>query len=604
MPLLFIASVIARWLAGVMAHIALLDAAETSDPNGVMVNIFHHLVGKYPILMMIFAFLSLVVLNMMITNRGISRATEVTARFYLDSVPGRQMSVDADLASGAINYEAANKRRVNINLKSSQYSILDGISKLMSGEGITSLLVLILSLLFILPQLKFDSSNIFEVKLILSVGIMWQILQFASAMCYSYLLMAISRETTDARPIVKRRNLTAIITIFVGLAFSFLGAGYYLYVFLGTVILFAIRRYVGIGRSLKSDHSTVGEEMVEKNHSLTLNPIVIEIDPVCAAKLNSENRDIVNQISYLREKVEQELGFQFPPITLVDNSLLQEGEYTIQIRGTKFAQGTQELSLLLAVPGNNAVMLRQGRPTQDPVFGIQSLWIKPMEMAAATKGGYIVTDSAGVILTHLAKVIKDRPHKALLLQETQRLLKNKSNFDHVAELETLLSEIPLITVHSIFTRLLEEGFSLANISQITGLLSEALRLSLRRADEITAYVRHNLTVHYLEKITERQGKIDAITIGLNTARDLEEIFLNAETENQYTIRREKIITIFESISQKYKSSILGKRTPILITKAALRSNLATALRAVHIPLFVASFDEIGVNISINIVATI
>ena len=166
-PVLFIASVIARWLAGVMTYIALLGSGTPDTPDGVILDIASRSLNGNSLLTMIFAFLSLAVLNMMITSRGISRATEVTARFYLDSVPGRQMSVDADLASGAINYETANQRRTNINLKSSQYSMLDGISKFMVGESITSSLVLVLSIIFYIPRIHGNSEGSAEINLII-----------------------------------------------------------------------------------------------------------------------------------------------------------------------------------------------------------------------------------------------------------------------------------------------------------------------------------------------------------------------------------------------------------------------------------------------------
>ena len=600
--LLFIASVIARWLAGVLAHITLLSETRIADSGGFIVNIFHQLLMDCSLLTMVFAFLSLAVLNMMITSRGISRATEVTARFYLDSVPGRQMSVDADLASGAINYETANRRRVDINLKSSQYSMLDGISKFMTGEGITSSLVLILSIIFVIPHVKLNLGGAFELTSILSIGIMWQILQFASAMCYSYLLMAISKEAADTNSGTKRPDWTNSAVAFVGLIFSFIGAGHYLYVLMGLLALFLCRRHFHARGVLKANGVVVEERIAVTSQLLA--PMSIEIDPVYAIQLNCENQNILNQIRYLRDRIEQDLGFQFPSVMLIDNTLLSEGEYTINIHGTRLAHSKQVLSSFLAIPGDGAITLKYGQLTEDPVFGIRSFWIRPNEMAVAIKSGYTVTDNIGVILTHLAKLIKEQPHKALLPQETQRLLKSASNAKRIPEIDASLSELSLNTVHLAFVHLLEEGFVLTNMSYILNLLSEAVQLSLRRVDEVTAYLRHALATDYLAKLAEKQGKIDAIIVGSTTTRDLEEIFINSENDHQYTTKKMKMISFFGSISQKSKSLAANKGLPILITKAALRSSLAVSLRANRIPLFVASFDEIGTNPSINVVGTI
>jgi flagellar biosynthesis protein FlhA len=600
--LLFIASVIARWLAGVLAHITLLSGEKVAEPDGLIISLFFQILKGYSVITMTFAFLSLAVLNMMITSRGISRATEVTARFYLDSVPGRQIAVDADLASGAINYETANRRRVDINLKSSQYSMMDGISKFMAGEGITSSLILILSVVFSIPAANLNPEGVSKLAIIISIGIMWQILQFASAMCYSYLLMAISKEVVDTNSGPKRLDWTNGIVVFAGLIFSLFAAGHYLYVLIGVSALFLCKRYLYARYTLKVNKVVVEEKIAVANQLLT--PLSIEIDPIYAMQIGCENPSIINQIRFLRERIEQDLGFQFPAVMLIDSTLLMEGEYTINIHGTRLAHSKQVLSSFLAVPGDGAIALKYGQPAQDPVFGIRSFWIRPVETAVAIRSGYTVTDNAGVILTHLAKIIKEKPHKALFPQETQRLLKVATSTKRIPEIDTSLSELPLNTVHLAFVHLLEEGFSLTNMSYILNLLSEAVQLSLRRVDEVTAYLRHALAIDHLAKLSENQGKIDAIAVSSTTTRDLEEIFVHSENDHQYAIKKDKLMSIFNSISQKSKSLATGKSLPILIAKAALRSNLAASLRANSIPLFVASFDEIGANTSINIIETI
>jgi flagellar biosynthesis protein FlhA len=601
-PLLFIVSVIARWLAGVLAHIALLSAVQPDGIDGLVVNTFYLLLKSYSPLTMTFTFLSLAILNMMITSRGISRATEVTARFYLDSVPGRQMSVDADLASGAMSYETANRRRANINHKSSQYSMLDGISKFMVSEGITSSLILVLSVLFVVPWARASSEREAKLIIALSIGIMWQLLQFLSAMCYGYLLMAISKEPGENGSTKRYLDWTNGIVVFVGLAFSLFDRVHYLYLMVVLSTLFLVRRYSKKIPNLEPTTVTMTKKIAIMGQPPA--PISIEIDPVFAAKLACEDQNIANQISHLRDKIEQDLGFQFPSIVVIDNTLFSEGTYTITIRGVQLVRSRQMLSSLLAVPSDDTILLKQGRPGPDPVFGIPSFWIKPNEVAAAIENGCTVTDNIGVILTHLAKTINEHPQKALLPQETRRLLKGTSDAKQTAEIDASLGELSLNTIHSAFVRLLEEGFSLANISYIQILLSEAVQLSLLRVDEVTAYLRHALAVEYLAKLTERQGRIDAITLSPSTIRDLEEIFINSENEHQYTAKKEKMISIFGAIYQKYKHLASNSKPPIIVTKIALRSNLAASLRSNHIPLFVAAFDEIGINTSISIVGTI
>jgi flagellar biosynthesis protein FlhA len=584
-----------------MTYIALLGSGTPNTPDGLILDIAYRSLNGYSLLTMIFAFLSLAVLNMMITSRGISRATEVTARFYLDSVPGRQMSVDADLASGAINYETANQRRANINLKSSQYSMLDGISKFMVGESTTSSLVLLLSIVFFLPSLRENSEGVSEICLILSIGIIWQILQFLSALCYSYLLMAISKESVDNSSTKRHLDWTIGAVILIGVVLPLLDRGHYLY--LSVIFLAAVigKRYFHLTERIipKENLTKVEEKFIKAN---VIAPVTIEIDPIYATKLGSEGQNLVNLVRHLRDSIEQDLGFKFPFVSIIDNISLQEGEYNINIRGVRLARGKQMLSALLAVPGGGAITLNYAQPALDPVFNIPAFWIEPTEAAKAIKGGYTLTDNAGVILTHLAKTIRDNSHKMLSPQETQRLIKNSPSAKQLSEVDNSLNELPLSTVHSTFVRLLEEGFSLTNMPYILNLLVEATQLSLRRVEEVTAYLRHALAIEYLTGLTEKFGEIAAITLEPNTTRVLEEIFTSAENDHQFTAKKEKMTSVFDLIHEK--SRCLAIDNGVLIAKATLRANLATALRLYNIPLFVASFDEIGVNSSINIAGTV
>lgn len=600
-PGALISSIVLRWLGGLWSHSVLLTDTPGPSKLGLLVRLTTYIASSQSVTVLVFIYLSFVAFNFFITSKGISRASEVLARFYLDSVPGRQIAIDADLAAGLTDYAAAKESRIEINERSTLYSMLDSISKFMVAENTCSILVLILfGAGFSMTHWSQRGVADWNLAAVFGSGLLWQASQLLSACAYSYVLLNISSGSKRDENAYLRSFQVKMAVFAVTLLLAFFADSIWP-VLLNITALIPPRLYV---RFLPSRARPKLEFARERpaNVRLTLTPLTVEVDPLLAAQLSPSSANITAQIDRLRRIKSDEYGFQFPQVTIMDNIAMEPGRYRICLNNILLAEGQLMLGKVLAVPNGRMTRLQQELSAVDPVYGLPCLWINKKDKATALAEGCVLTDEVGVLLTHVFKVVSDSPQKLLLQAETQRLLSAFGNQELVTQLRN--TDFQNHGLHKVFVELLEGGFSLSNLHDILIAVYDAGRIPLTSTEDIVGHVRRALSAEHIGKYRDLRGQVPAIGVSSQTTRELEEIFVNADSEGLYLSSRDKLRDIFDKIYNMVNTAASKSQRPILISKRTVRPHLAEGLRRRNISVFVASYEEVVTLTDVNIIGII
>lgn len=593
-------SVVLRWLGGICSHSLLLAQGSNAQGLGSLVGTTRRIIFGQSIAVLAFVYVSFVVFNFFMTSKGLSRASEVLARFYLDSVPGRQIAIDADLASGQINYADAKASRSEINDRSSLYGMLDSISKFMVAENLCSILIpLLFGASFFALHLKRGALDV-SFNAVLGVGLLWQLSQLFGAWACSYVLINTFGGTANNKTDGWSHSYTKAVVIFVTLAMSF-EIGSFWPLVASLISLIPTRKYRGIfrrRRSLASNSTIVGFD----GPSLPTNVLIVEVDSLIAAELFPRAHKIAQDIDRVRLLNLEEHGFRFPRVIIVDNMLLGSGKYRIGLNSELLAEGELIVGKLLAIPELRINSPKKPLNSADPVYGFPCVWIDISESWSFVNNGHVLADEAGILLTHLAKVVTDFRHKMLLQSETQRILSAHANQELVAQLSS--TDFQFHTLHKVLVALLEDGFHLRYIGDILFAVYDAVRLPATSMEGIVSHARRSLSPSHIGQYRNEAGNVNAISVSLTTSRELEEIFCDCGSDVFYLVGREKLTGICEKICEIMNEHITSTGGCVVITKAILRPHITAAFRTRRIPLFVASYEEISMRTDVRLIGTV
>ncbi len=366
-PAALISSIVLRWLGGLWSHSLLITGTPAPGRLGLLIRLVTYVESSQSVTVLVFMYLSFVVFNFFITSKGISRASEVLARFYLDSVPGRQIAIDADLASGLTDYVSAKQSRLEINERSSLYSMLDSISKFMVAENTCSILVLILFGAGFAFTHWSQHGGDWNLSAIFGAGLLWQASQLTSACAYSYILLNISTGSQQEKAERVRFAQIRLVVLGMTLLLSFF-LGSFWPLLLNVASLLPHRLYARYLPAFARPRLESGGDK-PAGVRLTLTPLTVEVDPLLAAQISPSSDSITTQIDRLRRVKYEEYGFQFPQVTIIDSISLEPGRYRICLNSVLLAEGQMVLGKLLAVPNDQGRRLQKGT-----VCGRPRLW--------------------------------------------------------------------------------------------------------------------------------------------------------------------------------------------------------------------------------------
>lgn len=573
-------------------------------------------------------FLIIVLVQFIVITKGAERVAEVTARFTLDAMPGKQMAIDADLSSGIITEQEAKKRRNNIQREADFYGAMDGATKFVKGDSIMSIIITGINFVGgIIIGMVQGGSTFAEVLQTYSIatvgdGLVSQIPALLISTATSMIVTRAASESSlnvDLTNQIKSQPLVLIISGIVILSMAAIPG----FPPVQVLVLAAALIFLGI-RLLKtqSDYSTKEDEPAEKaaegvqesedEHFRNIDNIyeLIQIDPIemevgyslIPLVDEASGGNFIDRVVMFRRQFAQEMGMVVPSVRLRDNGYLNPNEYVIKIKGEEVARGEILVEYYLALDPGNLTGEVDGIETIEPAYGIPSRWITKDKKELAEIYGYTVIDPLSVLITHLSEIIKIHAHELLSRQDLNQLLSNvkKSN-------ESLVEEVvPGIVSHGnlqkILGNLLREGIPVKDLETILETISD-YGTSVKDTEMLTEYVRQSLKRTITHKWSEG-GQIRVITL----STDVEKLIINAISKNDRgsylsidpELMQKLVGQLIEQIS-KLKSEI---NIPIILTSPFVRGYFRKLLDQFYPKAVVLSFNEIDNSVQIQALGNI
>lgn len=623
--ILLIATVFRLALNIASTRVVLLNGQEGPGAAGKVIESFGAVVigGNYTVGMVVF--LILIIINFVVITKGAGRISEVTARFTLDAMPGKQMAIDADLNSGLISQEDAKTKREDVTREADFYGSMDGASKFVKGDAIAGLLILGINIVggVLIGTLQHDLpfGVAMEVYSLLSIGD-GLVAQIPSLLLSVATAIIITRENADkdlGEQLTKVLSGNPRVLIIVGGILFVMGIvpGMPHIAFLSMAALCIGLAYLRI-KAAKDDKE--GELVKERTDIATQNQSfdskeiswddVHQVDTIgleVGYRLipmvdKNQGGELLARIKGVRKKLSQELGFLVPPVHIRDNLDLGPNQYRITLLGVTFGEAEIRPDWELAINPGQVFGQLKGEATKDPAFGLDAVWIKKEDREHAQTLGYTVVDAATVVATHVSQILTNNAAQLVGHEETQQLL------DLLAKqqpklIEGLVPEVlNLSIIAKVLQNLLEEGVPVRDFRTIVQTLAEYGSKS-QDADVLTSAVRIALRRLIVQEAAGGIEELPVITLAPELEQMLHQSLQMAGNEGA-GIEPGLAERLQTSLKEAHQQQEMNGQPSVLLTSGMLRGTLSRFTRNSLQGLHVLSYQEIPDDKQIRIVSSI
>ena len=562
--------------------------------------------GNYIVGMIVF--IILVIVNFVVITKGATRIAEVAARFTLDAMPGKQMSIDADLNAGIIDEDEAKERRVTITREAEFHGSMDGAAKFVRGDAIAGIIIAVINIIagFVIGVFQQNMSviNAAQNYTLLTVGdgLVSQIPALTISTAAGIVLTRAASEGTMGKDFGKQLSknpkaiyLSALTVFFFGLI---PGLPHTPFIILSVIIGISVFVFGKKKERLKNEEIEVkktepideGPEPVE--HLLMIDPLELEVGYGLIALVDREQGGkFLDRVRSIRRQFAVEIGMVIPPIHIRDNLQLNSSEYQIVLKGVKIAGSELLVNHYLAMDPGDATRKIEGIETKEPAFNIPACWIPEARKEEAKLAGYTVVDDATIMATHLTEVLRKHASELLGRQEVQNLLDNLSKMYPKAVEELVPNLLSLGVVQKVLQNLLEERISIRDLLTIVETLADCAPLT-KDPDLLTEYVRNKMSRSFISPHIGEDGYLKLITM----SQDVEDLLLKGiqKTEHgSYLSVDPKIAdSIISSIKKEAEKAMSKNIQPILLTTPLTRRHLRKMIEYFIPSLMVLSQSEL------------
>jgi flagellar biosynthesis protein FlhA len=558
----------------------------------------------------------------MVINKGSERVAEVSARFSLDAMPGKQMAIDADLNTGAINDEEAAARRKKLQDESSFFGNMDGATKYVKGDAIAGLIITLINLVggitMGITSSGMAAGEAFQQYGILTIGdgITSQIPSLLISLSTGILVTKGSNENDFGETLVKQLFGNSRVLILAGSVLSFLGIFTPLnwVIFVGIGIALIITGY-NIEKNLAIETTEEAVEAEESEAEEVRRPenvvSLLQVDPIelefgygiiPLADMN-QGGDLLDRVVMIRRQIALELGTVVPIIRLRDNIQLNPNQYIIKIKGIQVAEGEILFDHYMAMNPGYVEEEITGIPTYEPSFHLPAIWITESQRERAESLGYTVVDPPSIIATHLTEVIRTHIDELLTRQDVQNLVENLKKTNPVLVDELTPKLLGLGEIEKVLQNLLKEGISIRDLLSIFEVLADHASTT-RDTDVLTEYVRQGLKRAISSKYFPANETSDVITIDPKLEQEIMASVKQTEQGAYLTLDPERINAIMESLNEQIaKMEELGK-IPIVITSPIVRMYFKKMSEDFVKDLVVISYNEIDSDVALSSVGMV
>ena len=607
-------------------RVVLVEGHTGPDAAGKVIEAFGEFViaGNYFVGIIIFAIL--IIINFIVITKGAGRVSEVSARFTLDAMPGKQMAIDADLNAGVIDQETAKRRREEISQEADLFGSMDGASKFVRGDAIAGLLILFINVIggMVVGMAQHDLSiaEAGETYVLLTIGdglvaqIPALLLSLATAIVVTRVTtsesmteQASSQLASPSALFVSAGILATLglvpgmpTMVFVSLAAAAAGIGYRVRQkhLADPEVQKAIREKAG-----DSDDDSDTPKELDWDDLDTVDVIGLEIGYGLIPLVNTETGgQLMTRVKGVRKKLSAELGYLIQPVRIRDSLTLDPDHYTIIINGVVRGKGEAKVGRELAISPGQVYGKLEGIPTKEPAFGLDAVWIDPSQRDYARTLGYTVVDAATAIATHLNKVLRDSASELLSRDETQQLLdKLASKFPKLIE-DVVPAKLSLGVVTKVLQTLLEEGVSIRDMRSIMEALSDACSKTQDPA-ELTGLVRPRIGRMIIQTLLENQETLPVMTLDPALEQMLHNVLQQHRGDLANVVLEPGLAEgLFRALRNSTKNVEEAGNNAVLVVSPVLRPWLSRAARHRVEGLTVLSYAEIPDDQSVKVIETV
>jgi flagellar biosynthesis protein FlhA len=598
-------------------RVVLLNGHTGTDSAGRVIEAFGEFVvgGSYAVGLVLFTIL--VVINFVVVTKGATRVSEVTARFTLDAMPGKQMAIDADLNAGLISADEALERRERVTRESDFYGAMDGASKFVRGDAVAGILILFINILggFAIGTLQhdLDASQAAQNYVLLTIGdgLVAQIPSMLLSTATAIIVTRISGEQDMSAEVSNQlTNNPKVLYVAAGIIGSMgIVPGMPNVVFLSIATLLAVGGYLRSQEGLTPELVDAKPEPVEslpKSTELSwddvssLDQIGLEVGyrliPLVDA---AQGGDLLSRIKGVRKKLSQELGFLVDSVHIRDNLDLGPNKYRISIHGVSMGEGEVIPDRELAINPGQVFGQVDGIATKDPTFGLDALWIDPSQRDAAQTAGYTVVDSSTVIATHLSQLLKNNAAKLIGQDDVQQLLERlKQTAPKLVE-NLVPNTMSLADVTRVVHSLLDEGVPIRDMRTIAETLSIHRGLE-NNPEELVAQVRVALGASIFQSVVGGAQELPVMVLD----PQLEQMMSSAVQNNQGVIEPNLLDTMVKGIGEAAGKMEAEGASPVLLVSGIIRGFLSKLLRGRMSNFYILAYEEIPGDKNIRVVTTV
>ena len=597
-------------------RVILVDGHTGHDAAGKVVSAFGEFViaGNYVVGFIIFAIL--MIINFIVVTKGAGRVSEVNARFTLDAMPGKQMSIDADLNAGVIDQPTAKKRREELAQESDFFGAMDGASKFVSGDAIAGLLILLINLVGGLAigvvQHGLSVSDAGKIYTLLTIGD-GLVAQIPSLLLSLATAIIVTRVTTSESISEQAGNqlanpsalfISAIILTALGLV---PGMPHLMFITLAAAT-------AGLGlliiRSEVQEAQAQAVATTEANKDLDwddvdqVDLIGLEIGYGLIPLVNQETGgELMSRVKGVRKKLSAELGFLVQPVRIRDDLNIDPDSYNIVLKGVVRGKGEIKVGRELAINPGQVYGELQGIPTREPAFGLEAVWIETSQRDVARTLGYTVVDASTAIATHLNKVLRENSADLLSHDEVQQLLDKLAAKSPKLVEELVPGKLPLGVVTRVLQQLLGEGVSIRDMRSIVETLTEA---SARSTDpeQLAASVRPKLGRMIMQSLVDESSNLSVMTLEPGLEQLLHNVLQQSQPGQPVVLEPSLAENLFNSLRLGARDMEEEGHAAVLVVSPLIRGWLSKAVRFRVNDLTVLSYSEIPDDQAVKVIHTV
>ncbi|MFW6269800.1 MAG: flagellar biosynthesis protein FlhA [Bacillota bacterium] len=570
-------------------------------------------------------FLILIVIQYIVITRGAERVAEVAARFTLDAMPGKQMSIDADLNAGIITEREAREQREKIRQEADFYGAMDGASKFVKGDAIAGIIITVINIIGGLivgmaqQGMAFNEAAQTYTLLTVGDGLVSQIPALLISTATGMIVTRATAESNMGEDISTQLTgqpkalwIAAVVLLALGivpglplLPFTILG------LFIATIGYILYRQQDTVLKeeqaASEEEEAAVGEsrpDTEELSSLIQVDKLEFEVGyNLISLVLPEQGGDFLDRVAMIRRQTAMEMGIIVPPVRILDNLQLDPNIYRIKLKGVEISRFEILPDHFLAMESGMTAEKIDGIETEEPAFGTPAIWIEENQKEEAELANYTVVDPPSVMATHLTEIIKQNAHELLGRQEVQELIDNlEENYSAVIE-ELLPDLMTLGEIQKVLQNLLWEGIPIKNLVTILETLADYAPKT-KDINLLTEYVRQSLSRQITSLYTDDNNTLHVITLDPQLEDELSQSLDQSDEGNYLSLEPQRVQQLIQKIINQVQSLLEQGHDPILLTSPAIRRPIKELVHRSFEDLIVLSFNELQSNVDLQVLGTV